>query len=142
LRRPTKLAAVTAVTAVIGTALLAPAGPAAAAPPPAATAGIQAYSCDVTTTGDKLYAGYYSGESVTPSSTAVTAAGKEAQCLLRKRGFDPGTLDGIFGSNSQTAAKKFQLYVNGRCGRAVLDVDGKVGPRTWPYLRQVAFCFE
>jgi hypothetical protein len=135
LRRGTKLAA------VIGTVLLTPAG-LAVAPAEAAVAGIQAYSCNVTVTGEKLYAGYYSGVSVTPSSTSVTAAGKEAQCLLQKRGFDPGTVDGIFGSNSQTAAKKFQHYVNGRCGRTVLDVDGKVGPRTWPYLRQVVICFE
>ncbi|MFC9269077.1 peptidoglycan-binding domain-containing protein [Streptomyces zhihengii] len=117
-----------------------------AAPATAAEFGAQAtYACNVTNTGsapgDKYYAGYYSGNTVQPSSTSVSAAGKEAQCLLKHQGYSPGTVDGIFGSNSQAAAKRFQARVNELCGRRVLDVDGKVGPATWPHLRDVYKCY-
>ncbi|MEU5327870.1 peptidoglycan-binding domain-containing protein [Streptomyces parvus] len=118
-----------------------------ALPAAAAEVGAQAYSCKVTTSGSgtdhsKYYANYYGGETVQPSSTAVSAAGKEAQCILKYKGYSPGTVDGIFGGNSQTAAKKFQAGVNELCGRKVLAVDGKVGPATWPYLRQVYVCWD
>ncbi|CAL9278738.1 peptidoglycan-binding domain-containing protein [Streptomyces sp. SudanB52_2052] len=111
----------------------------------AAELGAQAYVCNVTDTGnapgDKYYAGYYSGNTVQPSSSSVSAAGKEAQCLLEYKGYDVGIVDGIFGSKSQAAAKKFQTRVNELCGRKVLDVDGLVGPKTWPYLRDVYVCW-
>ncbi|WP_129843145.1 peptidoglycan-binding domain-containing protein [Streptomyces sp. RFCAC02] len=70
----------------------------------------------------------------------MTDADLEAQCLLRHRGFNTGTVDGIFGSNSQAAARLFQATVNKLCGRQVLETDGIVGPRTWPYLRRVTIC--
>lgn len=112
----------------------------------AAELGTQAYSCNVTSTGwapgDKYYAGYYSGNTVQPSSTSVSAAGKEAQCLLEYKGYDVGTVDGIFGTNSKAAAKKFQTRVNELCGSNTLDVDGLVGPKTWPYLRDVYLCWD
>ncbi|MEE1943400.1 peptidoglycan-binding domain-containing protein [Streptomyces sp. TRM 70361] len=116
-------------------------------PAAAADVSVQAYSCNATWTSEgtddsKYYAGYYSGETVQPSSTSVSAAGKEAQCILKHKGYSPGTVDGIFGSNSQVAAKKFQARVNELCGRRVLAVDGKVGPATWPYLRQVYICWD
>ena len=130
----------------IGAAALAMSG-IAITPATAADVGEQAYSCNVTQSGSgtdnrKYYAGYYSGETIQPSSTSVSAAGTEAQCLLKHKGYSPGTVDGIFGSNSQTAAKKFQARVNELCGEKVLDVDGEVGPKTWPYLRQVFVCWE
>ena len=107
--------------------------------------GTQAYACNVTDTGsapgDKYYAGYYSGNTVQPSSTSVSAAGKEAQCLLKYKGYNPGIIDGIFGENSKAAAKKFQTRVNELCDRKVLDVDGLVGAKTWPYLRDVYLCW-
>jgi peptidoglycan hydrolase-like protein with peptidoglycan-binding domain len=78
--------------------------------------------------------GYYTGSTVQPSSTQVTAAGKEAQCLLKYFGHDPGTVDGIFGSKSRAAAKKAQEVANSKC-RAGLVVDGLIGPKSWPYLR-------
>ncbi|MFF7791247.1 peptidoglycan-binding protein [Streptomyces sp. NPDC007991] len=117
-----------------------------AVPATAAELGTQAtYACNVTSTGtapgDKYYAGYYSGNTVQPSSTSVSAAGKEAQCLLKYLGYSPGTVDGIFGSDSQAAAKKFQARINELCGKKVLDVDGKVGPKTWPHLRDVYKCW-
>ncbi|GAB2804835.1 peptidoglycan-binding domain-containing protein [Streptomyces daliensis] len=119
-----------------------------AAPAAAADMSVQAYSCNITESNgptiedSKYHAGYYSGETVQPSSTSVSAAGKEAQCLLKYKGYSPGTVDGIFGSNSQSATKKFQTRVNELCKRKVLDVDGKVGPATWPYLRQVYVCWD
>ena len=45
------------------------------------------------------------------------------QKSLKKIGFDPGVIDGIFGGNTEAAVKQFQAS-NG------LLVDGKVGPNT------------
>ena len=81
------------------------------------------------------FAGFYSGHTVIPSSTGVTAAGAEAQCLLKRAGFNPGTIDGVFGPNSQAAARAFQNHVDHIPSPAGLTVDGSVGPRTWPWLR-------
>ncbi|MBM9619677.1 peptidoglycan-binding protein [Streptomyces zhihengii] len=99
------------------------------------TAHAATYSCHIHI-DDRGYvsAGHYVGTTVQPSSTSVTEAGKEAQCLLKYYGHNPGTVDGIFGSNSQTAAKKAQRIANDKCD-AGLAVDGKVGPKTWPALR-------
>lgn len=112
----------------------------------AAELGAQAYACNVTDTGsapgDKYYAGYYSGNTVQPSSSSVSAAGKEAQCLLKYKGYDPGTVDGIFGSNSKAAAKRFQTRVNELCGSGTLAVDGLIGSKTWPHLRDVYLCWK
>ena len=83
------------------------------------------------------FAGYYSGSTVQPSPTGVTAAGIEAQCLLLRSGFSPGPIDGIFGPMSQTAAMHFQSRVDSAC-QGVLATDGLVGPKTWPWLRWYA----
>jgi hypothetical protein len=80
------------------------------------------------------FAGHYSGNTVVPSSTRVTSAGEEAQCLLKRAGYDPGGIDGVFGSHSQAAARAFQSDMNTIFG-AGLSVDGGVGPHTWPWLR-------
>ncbi|MFD4506316.1 peptidoglycan-binding protein [Streptomyces sp. NPDC058457] len=92
------------------------------------------YACNVTGGFGPLTAGYYKGDTVIPSTSQVTAAGKEAQCLLKYRGYDPGTVDGIFGSKSQAAARAFQHDTNDIC-EAALKEDGSVGPKTWPWLR-------
>ncbi|MGW2209329.1 peptidoglycan-binding domain-containing protein [Streptomyces sp. NPDC001781] len=107
---------------------------------PAAFAGpavAQAYTCRYTeSSSGKWYAGHYSGETVIPSSTGVSSSGIEAQCLLKKSGwFDPGTIDGVFGTKSKAAAREFQEYINDWANRPVLVVDGTVGPATWYYLR-------
>ncbi|MFF3755255.1 peptidoglycan-binding protein [Streptomyces sp. NPDC002018] len=105
---------------------------------PAASAGpavAQAYTCHYSESGAYTYAGYYSGNTVIPSSSGVSSAGIEAQCLLREAGFNPGTIDGVFGTNSKAAAREFQARVNDRAGYHVLDVDGIVGSATWPELR-------
>jgi len=49
------------------------------------------------------------------------------QQLLRNEGFDPGPIDGIFGSRTQAAVRAFQSEVD-------LVVDGIVGIRTWTAL--------
>ncbi|MFF0334881.1 peptidoglycan-binding protein [Streptomyces fimicarius] len=111
-------------------------GGVAAAAETGATAAA-AYPCDVKmSAAGRLSAGYYDGTTVVPSTSQVTAAGKEAQCLLHYQGHNPGTIDGIFGRNSQAAAKKFQKGVNYAC-RTDLAEDGKVGQQTWPYLRRL-----
>ncbi|MFI1568807.1 peptidoglycan-binding protein [Streptomyces sp. NPDC020490] len=105
---------------------------------PAAFAGTttaQAYTCHYSESNGYWHAGYYSGNTVIPSSTGVSSSGIEAQCLLKKAGFDPGTIDGVFGTNSKAAAKAFQAYINDETNRDLLATDGIVGSQTWPFLR-------
>lgn len=93
------------------------------------------YSCHITVNNGVMGAGYYSGNTVSPSTTEVTAAGKEAQCLLQAHGYSVGTVDGEFGSHSQAAMKGFQTHVNEVEGYKELAVDGIPGPESWPWLR-------
>ncbi|MDX6315344.1 MAG: hypothetical protein QOF44_4808 [Streptomyces sp.] len=97
---------------------------------PATSASAATYTCHYSTSGDYAYAGYY-------STTVVTTSGIEAQCLLRRSGYNPGTIDGVFGSNSQAAAKAFQKDMNDVFS-AGLDEDGKIGKESWPWLRRLA----
>jgi hypothetical protein len=77
------------------------------------------------------FAGHYSGNTTVPSTTGVSAAGIEAQCLLVAAGYNPGPIDGIFGPHSQAATRSFQQTLG---GFGVQD-DGLPGPQTWPWLR-------
>ncbi|HEY9649249.1 MAG TPA: N-acetylmuramoyl-L-alanine amidase [Coleofasciculaceae cyanobacterium] len=52
---------------------------------------------------------------------------KELQQLLKTRGFNPGPIDGIFGSSTTQAVVSFQKF-NG------LKADGIVGPSVWKAL--------
>lgn len=52
---------------------------------------------------------------------------KEAQEKLTEHGFPCGTIDGIFGKNTDTATKDFQRARG-------LTVDGIIGPKTWAEL--------
>lgn len=52
--------------------------------------------------------------------SAVTAA----QAALKRNGFDPGVVDGVFGTRTETALKAFQTKVK-------LTADGVLGPRSW-----------
>jgi hypothetical protein len=99
-----------------------------------ATSASAAYVCHwrQDSSGD-WYAGYYSGNTVQPSTTGVSSAGIEAQCLLKHYHFTL-TIDGVFGPTSQSKAKQFQEIQN-EAYHAGLSEDGKVGPRTWPWLR-------
>lgn len=51
----------------------------------------------------------------------------QLQQLLAAAGFDPGTVDGIFGSRTKSATMRFQ-QAHG------LAVDGVVGTQTWTAL--------
>ncbi|MBD1806700.1 N-acetylmuramoyl-L-alanine amidase [Microcoleus sp. FACHB-SPT15] len=55
---------------------------------------------------------------------------KELQQLLKAKGFNPGPIDGIFGSGTVQAVVSFQKF-NG------LKADGVVGPATWQALSVV-----
>jgi peptidoglycan hydrolase-like protein with peptidoglycan-binding domain len=49
------------------------------------------------------------------------------QARLKELGFNPGTIDSIFGKNTENAVKSFQTSKK-------ISVDGIVGPVTWDYL--------
>lgn len=52
---------------------------------------------------------------------------KQVQTALIRAGYDPGPVDGIFGSKTETAVKQFQRVLGAK-------QDGIVGPVTWRYL--------
>jgi hypothetical protein len=104
----------------------------------AGTTSAQAYTCSFEVQEPYAYAGHYYGMSVIPSSSGVSSSGIEAQCLLKWAGFDPGTIDGVFGTNSRAAAKRFQSTMNSAYGYN-LATDGIVGSRTWPVLRTYVY---
>jgi hypothetical protein len=81
------------------------------------------------------YAGHYSGLTAVPSSAQVTSSGVEAQCLLARYGdYNPGPIDGVFGTRSHAAMRQFQVDMNNIFG-AGLSTDGSPGPQSWKWLR-------
>lgn len=62
-----------------------------------------------------------------PPATFSRPTGLEIQTALKNAGFYSGVVDGKLGSKTKQAVKDFQKK-NG------LDVDGKVGPKTWAVL--------
>jgi peptidoglycan hydrolase-like protein with peptidoglycan-binding domain len=52
---------------------------------------------------------------------------KQLQDRLKEKGFNPGTIDGVFGLGTKSAVRAFQK-ANG------LEADGVVGPATWKAL--------
>ncbi|MDT0319544.1 peptidoglycan-binding domain-containing protein [Streptomyces millisiae] len=136
-RRKRVVLAATAL-ALAGTLALPASGAAAAG-----EVGAAAYSCaNAEFDNGRWYYGYYSGMTAIPSTTGVTSSGIEAQCSLRRASADlgrsdmnPGTVDGIFGSNSQNAMRALQRWVNSTFGSGTVGVDGLPGPESWPYLR-------
>ncbi|WFB08951.1 peptidoglycan-binding protein [Streptomyces sp. LX-29] len=100
-----------------------PHGSASFAPTPGRT-----YSCEIRREDGLLQAGHSTTrDAILQMSTAGWDVA-EAQCLLRRHGFDPGGVDGVFGDRTERAVKRFQK-------RSELVVDGKVGPHTWKALR-------
>lgn len=55
---------------------------------------------------------------------------KRLQEALKQLGFNPGSIDGIFGPKTQAAVKAFQQKYG-------LTVDGIVGPQTWGKINQL-----
>lgn len=53
---------------------------------------------------------------------------RDAQCLLQRKGFNPGTIDGIFGDGTHRATVAFQKSRG-------LKQDGIVGANTWAALK-------
>ncbi|MFF7249339.1 helix-turn-helix domain-containing protein [Embleya sp. NPDC008237] len=89
----------------------------------------KSYPCEVRGTGSAdggLSAGY------SATRTAVLAGPGwdvvEAQCLLSRRGMDPGIVDGVYGQQTIAAVLRLQK-------EAGLPPDGVVGPHTWQVLR-------
>lgn len=78
--------------------------------------------------------GYYSGNTAVPSGTQVTSSGLEAQCILWFTGFNPGTIDGVFGRNSRAAMTDFQAWMNDHFASGLRE-DGWPGPASWRWLR-------
>jgi len=58
------------------------------------------------------YAQRREGVTVVPLLGGVGAARIEAQCILLKAGFNPGTVDGIFGPRSRSAARALQALAD------------------------------
>lgn len=60
---------------------------------------------------------------------------KELQALLKKIGYDPGTIDGIFGSNTKDAISKYQQNNN-------IPVTGMVDDKTYEKLMPLALGYR
>ncbi|MFE9443384.1 peptidoglycan-binding protein [Streptomyces sp. NPDC006602] len=97
----------------------APRSPARTAPP---------YTCRLKRTDGRWYAGNSRTQDAIVADGEAGPEVAEAQCLLRRAGFSPGVVDGIFGPLTERAVKRVQ-------GRAGLVVDGVIGPHTWKALR-------
>ncbi|MCT7353335.1 peptidoglycan-binding protein [Streptomyces sp. 15-116A] len=86
------------------------------------------YTCRV----ERVDGRWYAGHSRTRDAILWTGHSgpkvAEAQCLLRRAGFSPGDIDGIYGPLTERAVKRLQKKAN-------LVVDGIVGPHTWGALR-------
>ncbi|WP_405587010.1 peptidoglycan-binding protein [Streptomyces sp. NBC_01092] len=99
------------------------------ASPPASRPPAPTYTCLLERIDDRWYAG------ISRTRGAILANGHagpevaEAQCLLRRAGFSPGGIDGIFGPVTERAVEQAQQ-------RAGLVMDGIIGPHTWKALRR------
>ncbi|MFF7754988.1 peptidoglycan-binding protein [Streptomyces sp. NPDC007971] len=104
-------------TAALGSGLaVAPAAQAAVSAPSSGVVAPMVHGCNFTTAQPVLRYG------------STGSAVKELQCLLKYWGFNPGAVDGSFGSNTAKAVKQFQAWWP-------LAVDGVVGPDTWTALK-------
>ncbi|MFF5159931.1 peptidoglycan-binding protein [Streptomyces sp. NPDC000348] len=100
------------------------AAPAGAASEPSAPS----YACRVERVDGRWYAGLSRTREAILLNGHAGKAVAEAQCLLRRAGYPPGDIDGIYGPLTERAVKRLQK-------RAGLVVDGIVGPHTWKALR-------
>ncbi|MGA4839481.1 peptidoglycan-binding protein [Streptomyces sp. G45] len=87
------------------------------------------HRCETHRKDGDLYAGYSLTADALLDLNSTSWEVVEAQCLLKKRGYDPGTVDGAYGPRTKSAARSFQKS-------AGLAPDGIVGPDTWGALRR------
>ncbi|WP_437094030.1 peptidoglycan-binding protein [Streptomyces sp. enrichment culture] len=100
-----------------------------AAPAGAASApSVPSYTCRVERIDGRWYAGLSRTRDAILLHGHAGAEVAEAQCLLRRAGYSPGDVDGIYGPMTERAVKRLQK-------RSGLVVDGIVGPHTWGALR-------
>ncbi|MFF3751123.1 helix-turn-helix domain-containing protein [Streptomyces sp. NPDC002018] len=120
--------AVSAVAAFCGGLLVAPAEEPEATPVQTYGPG-RTYDC---ATGRKDGLAYAGHSLTTDALIDINGNGRdvvEAQCLLRRHGFDPGEIDGLYGPGTKATVRTFQA------SRKLVD-DGIVGPDTWGELRR------
>ncbi|MGW7368125.1 peptidoglycan-binding protein [Streptomyces sp. NPDC054841] len=87
------------------------------------------YSCEKGEKDAMPYAGHSVTREALLDIDSRGPAVAEAQCLLERNGFDPGTKDGVYGERTKAAVRKFQK-------KRGLVQDGIVGPDTWGELRR------
>ncbi|WP_405833375.1 peptidoglycan-binding protein [Streptomyces sp. NBC_01176] len=86
------------------------------------------YVCRITRTDGLWYAGLSRTRTDLVQQGMAGAEVAEVQCLLKRAGFPPGDVDGIYGDLTQRAVRRLQTKHH-------LAVDGVVGPHTWKALR-------
>ena len=86
------------------------------------------YACRLERIDGRWYAGNSRTQDLVLANGQAGPEVAEVQCLLRRAGFSPGDLDGIYGPLTERAVKRVQK-------RAGLVVDGIIGPHTWKALR-------
>ncbi|MPY52208.1 peptidoglycan-binding protein [Streptomyces acidicola] len=86
------------------------------------------YTCRVERIDGRWYADNSRTQGAVLANGSAGPEVAEAQCLLRRAGFAPGVIDGIFGPHTERAVRHAQK-------RAGLVVDGIIGPHTWKALR-------
>ncbi|MYV39645.1 helix-turn-helix domain-containing protein [Streptomyces sp. SID1328] len=86
------------------------------------------YVCRISRTDGLWYAGLSRTRTDLVQQGMAGAEVAEIQCLLKRAGFPPGDVDGIYGDLTQRAVRRLQTKHH-------LSVDGVVGPHTWEALR-------
>ena len=87
------------------------------------------YACEVKRVDGRWYAGNSRTRDAVLAEGLAGPEVAEAQCLLRRAGYSPGVVDGIFGPHTKLAVERLQK-------RAELVVDGIIGRHTWGALRR------
>jgi transcriptional regulator with XRE-family HTH domain len=86
------------------------------------------YVCRISRIDGLWYAGLSRTRTDLVQQGMAGAEVAEIQCLLKRAGFPPGDVDGIYGDLTQRAVMRLQTKHH-------LSVDGVVGPHTWEALR-------